>query len=230
MLIHFLPYGFKTLEQLNFSKRDTNILVFHDEIPGLSDYGHFRSTSGIPREILDQREFALVLGGHIHLRQELAFQNCPALHIGTPLERIQEGDQGPKGMLIVDIDKEIHIKFVESPFPKIKSFVARWKGDIDEIIATTSEVNGNVIQLTVEHDGSAGKALRKELLSRLFEGGAASAQVKLRAVFAAPLLTNATVHTRLSIGDQIIEYARQVDNDPTLLSHLQEIRRRGDGI
>ena len=85
-----------------------------------------------------------------------------------------------------------------------------------------------MVLLTVEHDGSANKTLRKELLSRIYKSGATSAQVKLRAVFAPPLLANATVTKRLSIGDQIVEYARQVDNDPNVVAHLQEIRRRGD--
>jgi len=69
--IHFLPYGFYNLEQLNFSKQDANILVFHDEF-WLIQLWKFHGSKGIPREVLDREEFALVLGGHIHLRQELA--------------------------------------------------------------------------------------------------------------------------------------------------------------
>jgi len=225
IVFSFLPFGYRELDR-GYSHTDKNILFFHDSIIGMSRDGKYTANSGIQREALDKDEFSLILGGHIHLRQELAFHNAPALHIGTPLERIQDGDQGPKGALIVYIDKEVSLKFVESPFPKVLHFVKTWRGDLDEMLQFDRPVASNVVMLLIEHGGDAPSSIRRELEKRILSLGAFSARVRLQAKVAPPLNTNAKVDKKTSIGDQLISYASQVESDSEVLQHMKEIRER----
>lgn len=224
IVFSFLPYGYRELDR-SLNPSDTNILFFHDSVIGLSRDGKYTANTGIVREAIDKEEFSLIMGGHIHLRQELAFQNAPALHIGTPLERIQDGDQGPKGAIILHVDKEVTLEFRESPFPKVLHFAKHWNGDIDEILQLGS-VEGNVVMLLVEHSGDAPNSIRRELEKRILASGAFSARVRLQAKITAPLNLKAKVDKKISIGDQIISYAGQVEDDPEVLQHLREIRER----
>lgn len=227
----FMPYGCRDLSWIDAPPTDMNLLFFHDEITGLSSYGKRTATGGIPREVIDKEEFSLVLGGHVHLRQNLAFHHTAAAHIGSPLERIEDGDQGPKGALLIDIEPSgINVTFVESPMPKIVEFTKSWHGDMDELLETDRTLAGNVVKLTIEHSGNAPKSLRKEMTQRLRSLGVTSPRVVLKAVFAAPAKHDAKVTTRLPIGEQLLEYTKQVDSDPILIQHMEEIKRRGEAV
>lgn len=225
IVFSFLPYGFRELDR-GLNPSDTNILFFHDSVIGLSRDGKYVANSGILREAIDKEEFSLVMGGHIHLRQELAFQNAPAVHIGTPLERIQDGDQGPKGAIIVHIDKEVSLEFRESPFPKVYHFAKHWNGDIEEMLQFDRDVKNNVVMLLVEHGGDAPASIRREIEKKILTLGAFSARVRLQAKVSAPLNVKAKIDKRVPIGDQIISYASQVENDAEILQHMREIRER----
>jgi DNA repair exonuclease SbcCD nuclease subunit len=229
LLLHFLPYGYTQFEY-DLSPHDINVLFFHDSVIGHSRDGKYTATTGIVRETIDRSELSYVLGGHIHLRQELKFENVPAWHIGTPLERVQDGDQGAKGALIVDVESSIAVEFVESPFPKIINVVKTWAGDIEEMLQIEKNVVGNVVFMVVEHNGQAPVSVRRELEKRLRAMGAASAKVRMQAKATTPLNVNAKINKRIPIGKQLLSYVQQVDNDPELLEYLKEIERRIDTI
>lgn len=128
-----IPYGSTPEEiasvQRQISPTDPTVVAFHDTVAGCSALtasgimapGHV----GLPRDILDREDYTLVLGGHIHLAQTLPFRHTAAYHIGTPLERIEDGQQGEKGAWIIDVATSstntvtVQRRFVQSPLPRI---------------------------------------------------------------------------------------------------------------
>lgn len=221
----FLPYGYHTIDESWITPRDKTIVIFHDEVKGVSNYGPFRASGGIAPATLDRPEFDLVLGGHIHLRQELPFTNTMGYHIGTPLERIEDGDQGPKGALIVEIEDEaINIEFVESPFPKIQRHVIQWTGQ--DILAGL-DVKNVVMQLTLLHTGELTAHFRKELQDTILQAGAAAVQVRLQTIHETregELPHDLDFTEKRSIPEQIIEWAKHAHSeDPKLLSYLERV-------
>lgn len=124
-----LPYGSSNEDvELLLSKIEPKlytICLFHDEVKNVSTYEvqhRVYAAGGYSQEYLDNEAFNLVLGGHVHLAQQLLFKHTTAYHIGTPLERIEDGDQGRKGAWVITIDvdrKTHHMEFVESPSPKL---------------------------------------------------------------------------------------------------------------
>lgn len=220
---HFLPYGFKELGYEVAPGR--NILVFHDEVRGMSSYGGPRiAEHGLEPSVVDRPEFMAVFGGHIHLRQELPLQHTVGLHIGTPLERVADGDQGEKGALISEITDEVALEFVESPLPKIITGTIEWTEEPD--ISKLDSIAGNVVLLTVTHDGSATPRWRRKLEEALCAVGAMSACVDLSLSVGddQPKMEDVqvTLPIQAPLADQLLSYAESTHGD-SLIPYLREI-------
>lgn len=231
LCFYFLPYGASAadIDSSDLNPDGTNVLIFHDDVAGLSNYGAFVSQCGHDRESIDREDFLVVMGGHVHLRQILPFQNTSALHIGSPLERIEDGDQGPKGALIVDIDgMDAQFEFVESPMPKIIRTSCAWNGDIDEVVSQVENPAGNIVQLVVSHVGQVPHGLRRELVKRLRDRGVGSADVRLQAEYALDL-TGADVEidaSSMSLDEECIAWAAKTTDDPKLVTYLEQVIKR----
>lgn len=231
LCLYFLPYG-SSEKDICFSDLNpdgTNVLVFHDDVAGLSNYGAFTSEVGHSRQGLDREEFMLVMGGHVHLRQELDFRNTTAFHIGSPLERIEDGDQGPKGAIIIDVDgTDVQMEFVESPMPKVVRTTFSWNGDVEECVASVPNPQGNIVQLVVSHAGPVPHGLRREIIKRLREQGVGSADVKLQAEFVLDVKgENVKIDaSSMSLEEECVEWAKQTANDPKLVGYLEQVVKR----
>ena len=224
----FLPYGFHTVDLADLNPDGSNILFFHDDVDGLSNYGAFLAQGGISRQELDREEFMLVLGGHVHLRQELPFRNTTAYHIGTPLERIEDGDQGPKGAFIIDIeDNGVQMEFVESPLPKVVRHSFEWAGDIEECVASVPQVKGNIVQLIITHRGTVSSGLRREALKKLRDREAASVDVRLQAVYdLEDSSADVIIGGMLPLEDEAVEWTRKKYGDDKLTACLEQVIKR----
>lgn len=228
VVFHMLPYGFHKFEQPIDPER-RNIAVFHDNVIGMSSYGGKQiAQDGIRPEELDRPEFFMVLGGHVHLRQELPFKNTIGLHIGSPLERFEDGFQGEKGALLVDTDST-EIEFIKSPLPGICRTTAGWDENVDAVAQGIPDVDGNVMYVAVDHEGQATPRWRRQLESALRERGAASAHVhlNLKSVQApsAVAVSEETVRTTAPLAEQLIDYSRAAYGDE-ILPLLREIIER----
>jgi DNA repair exonuclease SbcCD nuclease subunit len=229
--LYFLPYGSlgTDIEFSDLNPDGTNILVFHDDVAGMSNYGSFISEVGIDRRTIDREEFLLALGGHVHLRQELNFKHTTALHIGSPLERVEDGDQGPKGALVVDINgTNVTCEFVESPMPKVVRSSYEWAGDIKDCAGSVANAEGNVVLLTITHNGTVPNGLRREVIKRLRARGVGSADVKLQAVFEHEDAegTDVAITGMLPLEDECVEWARKTTKDDKLVGILEQVIKR----
>jgi DNA repair exonuclease SbcCD nuclease subunit len=165
-----LPYGVTEFGEDFTSETDPNILFFHNEIVGVSEYGRGRpSVVGLPKTLIDRPEFAQVYGGHIHLQQSLALENTVGYHIGTPLERLEDGDQGPKGAWVVTIDSDgIDNAFIESPFPKIRTHTIELPS-LDDMCDARPWANDLLSLTVVAPPGTPLRAWRRDLYKYLTE-------------------------------------------------------------
>jgi DNA repair exonuclease SbcCD nuclease subunit len=226
--LYFLPYG-ALGSDITFSDLNpdgTNILVAHDDVAGLSNYGAFISKVGLNRADIDREEFMLVMIGHVHLRQELNFKHTRAFHIGTPLQRVEDGEQGPKGALVIDIEgKNVSVEFVESPMPKIVRAHHEWVGDIEDCVSSVENVTGNIVILTITHSGTVPNGLRREVLKRFRALGVGSADVKLQAVFEHEDAAGGDVEIlgTLPLEEQCVDWARKTVQDDKLVGYLQQV-------
>lgn len=235
LCLYFLPYG-SSSKDIDFSDLNpdgTNILFFHDDVAGVSNYGSFIADHGHSQEGIDRDEFMLALGGHVHLRQELPFKNTSAFHIGSPLERIEDGDQGPKGALVIDVDgTDIGIEFVESPAPKIVQTTAVWNGDIDAVVDAVQNPAGNIAQLVISHTGNVPPGLRREVQRRLRVLGVGSADVRLQAEYTLDVEEAASKELQhaasLPLDAECIEWVRVTQNDPKLTSFMEQVIKRAN--
>ena len=222
----FLPFGYDA--KLSFTKMDKNspnVLVFHDSVIGCSKYQNILSREGIIQEDIDRPEFALCLGGHVHLKQELNFKNTTALHIGSPLERIEDGDQGRKGALIVDFNgSDIEMEFVESPLPRIVRATHDWSGDIEAALAIPN-IEYNIVQLVVTYVSSIPNGLRRELMKKIIERGAAAADVRMQSEF--KLIGGEEVNIKpMPLREEAVEWVRQTTKDENLAALAAKVIQR----
>lgn len=226
---HFLPYGFyKVPHKVN--PLDCNILVFHDNVIGMSSYGGKQiAQDGIQPEEIDRPEFFMALGGHVHLRQELPFRNTIGVHIGSPLERFEDGDQGPKGALLVDTARGPEIEFIRSPLPGITRTTAGWDEDVKVIADGIPGVDGSVVHVAVSHEGQATPRWRRKLETELRARGATSAHVKLELQSTqdkpSAIIEEGVVCTTAPLSEQLMDYSRAVHGED-LLPMLREIVER----
>lgn len=227
---YFLPYGSTAtdLVMTDLNPDGSNLLFFHDNIRGVSNYNGQIAQDGFAPADLDRSEFLLALGGHVHLRQDLNFQNTTGLHIGSPLERIEDGDQGAKGALILDINNgTVEIEFVESPLPKIIRASHSWTGDFDAAMAAMPNAPGNLVQLVVTHTTSVPPNTRRELVKRFRDIGARAVDVRLQAEFAMERKdVTHLIAEGLPLHDEAIEYVRHTTGDAALAELTAQVIRR----
>jgi DNA repair exonuclease SbcCD nuclease subunit len=229
--LYFLPYGSlgSDIDFTDLNPDGTNILIAHDDVAGMSNYGAFISKVGLDRREIDREEFLAVLIGHVHLRQELNFKHTTAFHIGSPLERVEDGDQGPKGALVIDIEgNNVSIEFVESPMPKVVRATYEWAGDIEDCVSAVERAEGNIVLLTVTHSGIVPSGLRRDILKRLRTRGVGSADVKLQAVFEHEDAegVDVTILGQMPLSDECVEWARKTTKDDKLVGYLEQVIRR----
>lgn len=235
--IYFLPYGYRSVDYSRLDTDQPQLLLFHDEIVGHSKYHNGRvSEVGIPRGELDRASWTLILGGHIHMSQDLHFKYAPAYHIGTPLEFVGDPDEQEKGALVVDFGNEIDVQFVESPFPKVKRLLTTWAGSVEgvqeEVAAygKTIALTGNVVLLTVQHDGTMPVRARRELLQYFkSQTEVACAEVKMEATYKQQMdeAADQIVFTKgTPLPDQISGWTREAHDNPKVHSVMDEIIRR----
>jgi DNA repair exonuclease SbcCD nuclease subunit len=222
---HFLPYGFKELGYEIEGR--ANVLVFHDDVRGVSSYGPVIAANGLDPAVVDRPGYLAVFGGHVHLRQELELQNTVGVHIGSPLERVQDGDQGPKGALLADIrdnDGLVSLEFIESPLPKIVRQTLEWDSDVEVASGQVAQYIGNVVCLAVTHNGSATPRWRRQLEDLLRTRGAASAKVDLRLIVSTESQPGAVpvVASTAQLADQLVDYVHSVHGD-TLIPYIREV-------
>lgn len=222
---HFLPYGSKD-QSLELSKTDPNIVIFHDDVKGVSQYGRMIAQNGLPQEVLDRPEYDLVLGGHVHLRQELPFHHVPAIHIGTPLERIEDGDQGEKGALLIETTSEgAQLEFIRSPFPRITRLDMLWSGEIEETLSSIQATAPpkSILDVTLIHDSVISPQTRKTIATRLREQGFQPI-IRLRRHYDMPSMDVIQPSTRRSFFDQLTDYVQQVEPDTAILTYLDALK------
>lgn len=219
----FLPYGFREEWPACLSdivaEEKINILFFHDDVKDISNYGSFTAKEGIPKEWIDCPEWDLVLGGHIHKRQELPLERTDGFHIGSPLDLAQDGPQGAKGALILTLStdpKKVEVEFVESPAPKIikKCLGANEEWDL-------SDVKGNIIQLEIEEGNNK---IRHEWINRLRSAEVRSASVSI--IQKKQLLVNQPkipINATLPLLSQLMEWGKTKTNNEKVLWQLQKI-------
>lgn len=205
----FLPYGFPEYPMDGLDNKDDNILFFHNEVVGYSSYGSFTSTTGLTRESIDREEFSMVLGGHIHLRQSLDFSYVDyAGHIGSPLERLEDGNQGEKGAWEIDLPSRV-MKFHESPLPKIK----QWNLQIENLedIPDISPYTNTVLEMCVNVPYDAPVRHWRRVISEQFRD-AGNRALLLRMIPQKPkiALNTIAVKTTEPLIDQIVEYGNSL--------------------
>ena len=224
----FVPFGFTDevlFDPPRESGRRTNVLFFHDDVAGVSNYGAFRAKGGIPKSYIDKPEWSLILVGHVHMRQDLGLEATQGFHVGSPLERVEDGPQGPKGALLIEYTENgTKGEFVESPFPCI----LRHEFDIGDStqcdLSNLQDVAGNVIVATIYHTGQADGRLRRDVLERLREMGARSAKVQLELKPRVDRnVTVSNVNTKLPLDAQIVEWARHQTDDEDVVEKLSSI-------
>ena len=230
LCLAFLPYGSHDIPFEDLNPEGRNVLVFHDDVRGMSDYGHHIADGGLDPKIMDRGEFMFVMGGHVHLRQTLDFHHTIGLHIGTPLERIEDGDQGPKGALVIDIDDPadgIGLEFFESPMPKVVRQSFSWKGDLEECVASVQNIKGNIVQLVVLHTGSVPSGLRREIVKKLRERGVASADVRLQAEFQHGVsAADVIIGSMLPLEEEVAVWTAKQTDDKKLVGYLEQVVKR----
>lgn len=228
--LYFLPYGSseKDIDFSDLNPDGTNICVFHDNVRGVSNYNGVTAQDGYTQASLDRSEFMLVLGGHVHLHQDLKFKNTTGLHIGSPLERVEDGDQGAKGALVIDVNgSDIEIEFVESPLPKIIRGTHSWTGDFDSVLAAIPNPQGNLVQMVVTHTTSVPPNTRRELVKRFREIGARAADVRLQAEFVLEGGDDiGQVPEGMPLHEEAVEYVRRTTKDESLAAMTAEVIQR----
>lgn len=229
LCLAFLPYGSAAVPFEDLNPDGTNVLFFHDDVKGLSSYGAYTADGGLSPLLIDRNEFMLVLGGHVHLRQDLNLRHTIGYHIGSPLERIEDGDQGPKGALIIDFDgTNVTMDFVESPMPKVVRSVFSWKGDIEECISSVKNVSGNIIQLVITHTGSVPAGLRREVVKKLRERGVASVDVRLQAEFKVEDFDQSDYffEQMLPLEEECVAWMAKQTDDKKLVGYTEQVIQR----
>ena len=223
---YFLPYGYDAKMSIpKLCENSSNVLIFHDDVIGCSKYQSIIAKEGIVQEGIDRSDFMLCLGGHVHLRQELSFKNTTALHIGSPLERIEDGEQGEKGALIVDFNgSDIEMEFVGSPLPRIVRTTHDWSGDIEAALAIPN-IEYNIVQLVVTYVSSIPNGLRRELMKKLLERGAAAVDVRVQSEF--KFVGGEEVNIKpMPLREEAVEWVRQMTKDDGLASLTAKVIQR----
>lgn len=229
--LYMLPFGYATIDY-GCVPKGTNILFFHDEVTSLSRFNGQVAKGGIPREVLDREDWSLILGGHIHERQELPFKNTSALHIGTPLERVEDLDKEPKGALLITIQSndQIELEHIDSPFPKIYRKTYTWDGDIDSILnlitydpdLTIEEES--ILVATVNHDGSMTTKDRRGLLTACREKHLSGASIKMNRILQEQkAITMSPTMSKATLAEQMIEWARLNQENDDILRMIETI-------
>lgn len=230
----FLPYGYtaediqKLEAQLDVGRKvwSTHVLFFHDDVRGSSQYGNgFVAPNGLPKIAFESGTWDLVVGGHVHLRQELPFETTIGFHVGSPLDRVEDGPQGAKGAWILDVcrgDDKIKIQFVPSPFPKVVR--SGYPSDTWAVFLNTAKDNIAVVNASVPLGENRIK-LRRQILDELHKAGSRSASVTVSAVQTLQVNANIQVSldTQLPLGRQLIEWARQKEIDPQVVEQLADV-------
>ena len=112
-----LPFGRKMQEFdfTSFDKDKCNILLFHDEVVGAKYSNGVLCRKGL--FVDDLKRFDLVLGGHIHLAQEIP--GCNGGFIGSVTQLKKDDSDCLRGWWDITIEnKHIEIKKIESKAPK----------------------------------------------------------------------------------------------------------------
>jgi DNA repair exonuclease SbcCD nuclease subunit len=219
----FVPYGFR--DEKFFTPSGTqdrlNILFFHDDVEGVSNYGHSTAQTGILKSWIDRPEWDLVLGGHVHLRQRLPLKATNGFHIGSTLDFASDGPQGAKGAWILTLsgaERRIEAEFVESPAPKIHKFEIE-EADLD---LNALPIKGNVLQLAITGDG--GGKLKREVISELHKRGARSASVSVtprRRIITRE--SDTVINVKQPLTHQVLDYAKTKTDDPQTLWHMEQV-------
>jgi len=181
-ILALLPYGYPSQHITHeLDPHGNNALIFHDAVSRMSQYNaHIVSGDTlVQRSDIDIPLFKFVAGGHIHLRQKLAFQNTHAFHIGTPLERIEDDDDQKKGVIIIDTDHVESMEFIESPFPKVYRYVIPHTFSEDDILThlCVPQHHNAVLQAKIVQRHIT-PAFRRELVRQLSEYGVAAWDIR----------------------------------------------------
>jgi hypothetical protein len=215
--VAFAPYGKLPADQPTRPHCNTYLLVFHDEIIGVSQYNKFISKSGLPKSAVDDPRYDMVIGGHIHYRQELPLEHTIGIHIGSPLQRIEDGDQGPKGVLILDT-ADMSIEFIELPLPTIRRLSCKYTKNVSSLI--DANVSGHIICMEIVHNGEATAQYRSEVIRALRDAGAAAVDVRLvlERQESNPIQI---IVNKASIHEEFLEYINATD--PSLVDLARSI-------
>ncbi len=112
-----LPFGRK-IEEFDFTNFDENyynILLFHDEVVGAKYPNGVLCRKGL--FVDDLKRFDLVLGGHIHLAQEIS--GCSGGFVGSVTQLKKDDAVYQRGWWDITIEnRKLEIKKIESKAPK----------------------------------------------------------------------------------------------------------------
>ena len=122
--ITFVPYKH---ESSLFPLRTTPICVAHQTFIG-ADYGHLIAKDGVDPSTI--QGVSLIVSGHIHKRQELAFNNVRVKYPGSPYAQSASDVGETKGVIILNTD-DMSEQFIECPLPKWRSLDLEIKENFD---------------------------------------------------------------------------------------------------
>ena len=112
-----LPFGRK-MEEFDFTDFDENyynILLFHDEVVGAKYSNGVVCRKGL--NVDDLKRFDLVLGGHIHLSQEIT--GCKGGFVGSVTQLKKDDAAYTRGWWDITIEnRQLNIRKIESNAPK----------------------------------------------------------------------------------------------------------------
>lgn len=214
-----LPYGATELPK--YEKNRVTMVLFHDSIISLSQYHGLTAKEGLPRELLDREDFALVVGGHIHQRQMLPFKHTDACHVGSPLERIEDGNQGEKGCFLINPTRDnLQVKFVPLPAPKVVTMTI---DDPDLAVdKVASKAAGNVIQAHLECKLPTG--VRKQMLQAVRDSGGRGFDVKRPTpVKVTQSAKSVVLKQGGTMGEQILDWAKAKKIEDTTQEYLTRL-------
>lgn len=229
--LYMLPFGHTEVDY-GLLPSGVNLLVFHDEVTSVSRYNGQVAKGGIPRNMIDREAWALVLGGHIHERQELPFKNTTAFHIGTPLERVEDLDKQSKGAILINVSNsgEIELEHLESPFPKVHRKCFSWSGSVDEILhqvlfdpdfAVESE---SILVATVNHDGTMTTKDRRNIILGCRDSKIAGVSIKMNRIgLEQKMVTLDPSFSKATLGEQMIAWARLNQENEEVLNTIGKI-------
>lgn len=108
-LIHALPSG-TTYNRERWTPDPTklNLFAFHDIVKGsfMSDDGDQTFEEGLPVSVIDQPDWDFVMGGDLHVPQQLPLQNTRGGYIGSVLQRTRADADKRRGWLEVTATRE----------------------------------------------------------------------------------------------------------------------------